>query len=283
MQTKMFPSAFNTQSDRVMNSLMDEAELKYNETINSINNSHKSPPELSKYVKNGTVISMVIGAFCCIGVSSYNAGGAGLFYWGIITIFGAIIGVLIWKSAKKAYNRYESDLESRISQEIENYNTKIANIINQSEKDQRNYLTSFEKNAQDMSVQLADSELAQKVIHWMTEGFSRTIDAADRRKHIEQINVPFSFNVYTDKITCNLGTFDFEVERCEFLDNPVEQTALARAIASSIQLNIVMKYPKDASGTDIQIKIEYQYTDKCPKTTITYVALNGNYEAVQKW
>ena len=168
-------------------------------------------------------------------------------------------------------------------QNKENYNTKIANIINQSEKDQRNYLTSFEKNAQDMSVQLADSELAQKVIHWMTEGFSRTIDAADRRKHIEQINVPFSFNVYTDKITCNLGTFDFEVERCEFLDNPVEQTALARAITSSIQLNIVMKYPKDASGTDIQIKIEYQYTDKCPKTTITYVALNGNYEAVQKW
>lgn len=89
--------------------------------------------------------------------------------------------------------------------------------------------------------------------------------------------------MYTNKITCNLGTYDFEIKRCSNLTSPIEQTALARAIASAIQLNIVMKYPQDESGTSISIYIDYNYSTECPTTTVTYVAPNGNYRAVEKW
>ena len=117
----------------------------------------------------------------------------------------------------------------------------------------------------------------------MTNGFCKTIDAADRRGHVEKITVPFVFNVFVDKITCNLGTFDFELKRCRSLNNPLEQTALARAIVSAIQLNIIMRYPKDSSGTDVSIDISYSYTDEYSATTITYVAPNGHYKAVRGW
>lgn len=134
-----------------------------------------------------------------------------------------------------------------------------------------------------MSVRYAESALATEVINWMTEGFARTIDATDRRSHIERINVPFSFNVYTNKITCNLGTYDFEIKRCANLTSPLEQTAIARAIASAIQLNITMKYPKDASGTDFVLNISYAYAENHVSASITYTAPNGNYRSVQSW
>lgn len=146
-----------------------------------------------------------------------------------------------------------------------------------------NYVKNFELAAQQESVKFAESSLAKEVIEWMTAGFSKTIDAADRRSHIERISVPFSFNVYANKITCNLGTYDFEIKRCSNLTSPIEQTALARAIASAIQLNIIMQYPTDESGTGISIYIDYAYTAKCPTTTVTYVAPNGNYKTVKQW
>ena len=203
--------------------------------------------------------------------------------WLGVAILCGVLGFIIERLFKASYNSTESKISLLINQENESLARIIQTIEANAAKEKQEYLSQFELEAQRISVQLAESQLAKKVIEWMTDGFCRTIDAADRRKHIEQVSVPFQFEVYTNKITCNLGTFDFEIERCENLNGPLEQTALARAIASSIQLNIVMKYPKDASGTDIQIKIDYQYSDKCPKTTITYVAPNGYYEAVQKW
>ena len=134
-----------------------------------------------------------------------------------------------------------------------------------------------------ISRRYAESALATEVINWMTEGFSRTIDAANRRSYVESISVPFSFNVHTDKIICNLGTYDFRIKRCANLTSPVQQTAIARAIASAIQLNITMKYPRDASGTDFVIDIAYSYTDTNVSVIITYAAPNGNYRPVQNW
>ena len=134
-----------------------------------------------------------------------------------------------------------------------------------------------------MSVRYSESKLATEVIDWMSKGFSKTIDASDRRSHIEKINVPFSFKVYPDKISCPLGTYDFEIKRCANLNSPLEQTALARAIASSIQLNITMKYPKDASGTDFVLDIAYAYSENYVSISIIYTAPNGNYKPVKQW
>lgn len=134
-----------------------------------------------------------------------------------------------------------------------------------------------------MSVQFAESQLASEVIDWMTNGYAKAIDSADRRSYIERINVPFLFKVYFDEITCNLGTFYFEIKRCANLNSPVEQTALSRAIASAIQLNVTMKYPKDASGTDVVTDISYSYGADYVEVRLNYSAVNGNYEAVRDW
>lgn len=91
------------------------------------------------------------------------------------------------------------------------------------------------------------------------------------------------FTVFANKITCNLGTYDFEIKRCANLPNPLAQTVLARAIASAMQLNIIMKYLQDNSGTDIVTNMNYTYGENNVTTTLTYTAPNGNFKATRGW
>ncbi len=290
MQTSNFPPIINSQIDNNMNAQINDANYRSRNTIKEIEALKKSDPSGDGTV-GGALIGIVVGFVACAcrcnSLDNNTGPLEGLFSclltWLIVGVACVFIGYLIEQSLKSSYKENQSMVASKLNQENESLARTIQTIEANAAKEKQEYLSQFELEAQRISVQLAESQLAKKVIEWMTDGFCRTIDAADRRKHIEQVSVPFQFEVYMNKITCNLGTFDFEIERCENLNGPLEQTALARAIASSIQLNIVMKYPKDASGTDIQIKIEYQYTDKCPKTIITYVAPNGYYETVQKW
>ena len=284
MKYDKFPLKFNEQNNKELNDQIEKATSYHQETLALIEASRLIEPRGKlDYVKTWSGYGLAIGFGCYFLLCSFV--DFQYFDVGIIlsVIICAAIGIVKWKSDWFAYETQNKEIEQKIWDDKYEYQQEIERIQKEAINAQQDYLSQFEKETQRISVQLAESQLAKRVIEWMTDGFCRTIDAADRRKHIEQISVPFQFEVYTNKITCNLGTFDFEIERCENLNGPLEQTALARAIASSIQLNIVMKYPKDASGTDIQIKIDYQYSDKCPKTTITYVAPNGYYEAVQKW
>ncbi len=283
MQTNVFPSAYNKTVDERTATKVSEARLRHNSRVQSINNSRAAEPKGDADFWGwmiGVFVGFIVCSFVCI---SNDSAGAGFGAWVAIAIVSGLIGIGIDKSVRSSYNENQANADSEIRYEETRIEEEIQEIQNDSQREKDKYFTEFESNAQNLSVQFAESELAKEVIGWMTDGFCKTIDAADRRSHVEKVMVPFSFNVFSNKISCNLGTFDFELKRCRNLNNPLEQTALARAIVSAIQLNIIMKYPKDASGTDISIDISYSYTDVYPATTITYVAPNGNYKAVRSW
>lgn len=203
--------------------------------------------------------------------------------WLICTIIGLVIGAIKSSSVSKSYNESVNAANCSLEREKEQTVHNKEKIQADAEKEYCDYIAQFEAAAQSMSVQFAESQLAIEVIEWMTQGFAKAIDSTDRRSHVERIDVPFMFQVYSSKITCDLGTFDFVIERCRDLESPLEQTALSRAIASAIQLNITMKYPKDASGTDIVTDIYYRYRTDYVNTTVFYSAANGNYKAVRDW
>lgn len=287
MQVKLFPEEQKTIFEQEKNKAISDERLKSNNTISELQKA--VPQTLSKrdsggYFFAGGFVGVIVGLVPCICVgNATDSGGAAFWTWVICAIIGGILGVTLGNSShtslaeKIASNKQEQENErKRIERKIEEINSTYQKMY-------ENYVKNFELTAQQESVKFAESRLAKEVIEWMTDGFSKTIDATDRRSHIERINVPFAFNVYTNKITCNLGTYDFEIKRCSNLTSPIEQTALARAIASAIQLNIVMKYPQDESGTSISINIDYNYSTECPTTIVTYVAPNGNYRAVEKW
>jgi hypothetical protein len=284
MQNNVFPPVYKVQLDAACQSKINDERNK------SKNREEQISKQRRDKLKNtglsfGIVIGM-IGGFCVCIVktdSDIDNSGKGLISWVVFIVIAVIMGMIIDKIAEHSWKNNEKGVAAQIADEKNNLENRIKDIREQEGKEYQQYIKEFEDNSQKMSVQFADSELAREVIEWMTDGFFRTIDSADRRSHVEQINVPFVFNVFYNKITCNLGTYDFEMKRCRNLNNPIEQNALARAIASAIQLNIIMKYPKDESGTDISINIIYEYTNEYSVTSITYVAPNGNFKSVRGW
>ena len=213
-------------------------------------------------------------------------------FWLIFVVFilffgplGAVIAFLLREKINfpKGSGKHLLKANKLIEEERKKFEENIEKIKQEYEIRFADYVKLFEKKAQDLSVNYAESAVAVEVIEWMTAGFCKTIDSADRRSHIQEISVPFIFRTYRNKIECQLGIFDFEIKRCDELKNPLEQTALARAIAAAVQLNITMQYPEDISGTTVVTNIFYAYDDDNVATTITYTAPNGNYTKTRDW
>lgn len=236
-------------------------------------------------------LSAVIGYFvCCIVVGLLS-----LVLGAVVASFLMIVSFVLWgcfsisryKGKKETYETGVRGAQYATTAERTQTEQSVHAIEEQIKHEIEEYQKLFEAEAQRVSVEFAESELATEVINWMTDGFSRTIDATDRRSHIEKINVPFFFNVYASKITCNRGTYDFEIKRCANLTSPLQQTALARAIASAIMLRIAIAYPQDPSGSESKTDISYTYagvgSDEHVAVTMTYAAPNGNYRSVKHW
>lgn len=89
--------------------------------------------------------------------------------------------------------------------------------------------------------------------------------------------------ILTEKNELVYGTerYNFEVHHYKNLSSPLEQAALAIAMATALEIEIRTKFPKDKSGTDITLDTKYVYTETHPNVTMTYIAENGNYKQLR--
>ena len=201
MQTNMFPSEYNKTVDERTNNKIYEAKQRHNSRVESINKSRPSSPS-----EEGGTWGIGIGIFggfiacSCVCISNDDV-GSGVATWIVVAIICTIIGFAIDKIAKNSYENNQNNANIRIREEENSLEKEIQKIQSDAQKEKGVYFSEFENNAQKLSVQFAESELAKEVIEWMTNGFCRTIDAADRRSHVEIITVPFVFKVLSYKIT----------------------------------------------------------------------------------
>ena len=198
-------------------------------------------------------------------------------------ILAPISWVLVSKYQKAKHEAKETAWNQNIEQVRIASMKKIDSIKTSANKKFNDYLTAFDVEAKRLSTSFEGSTSAKTAIDWMLGGFHKTIDAAVRSPHIIEINVPFVLNVYTDKITCNLGTFDFEKNRCSNLNSPLQQAALANFVASKLQLMTQAKYQKDSSGTSVNVKRSTAYKNDYASSTVTYTAANGYYQHARSW
>lgn len=284
MKTNDFPKVYKEQVDEIMNNQIAAAKAVYYNNIQIINKQRINKPT-GWLTELSCIIGFFGGLITCVGVCISRGGSISEgFLAGIIVCFIAgAIGFAISKNEQYTYEDAEAEAELLLAEEQRELEEKIESLQENTMRKVKEYVELFEFNVQAISVQYAESELAKEVAEWITQGFSRIIDAADRRSHVEWISVPFIFDVYMNKLVCNLGNYDFELHRCCNLNGPLEQSALTRAIAIAVQLNILVKYPKDACGTDVTVTIKYSYTDQYAAAKIIYTAPNANYEAERKW
>ena len=297
----LFPSAYKEEMEKQKHTQISNVQSQASQSNTRASNSRMSKSLNGKAVGICTGIGAVVGiGSICSACSTCNntlATGSGIgradtatcqFMGGIGTFFLALlIGAAVGGIIELLIVIIQKANDKSIDNSIQRNNTNAANqkeqINNQYEQLYQSYEYQFENEAKRQSVKYAESQLAKEVIAWMTNGFCAAIDAFDRRPHVQKIDVPFMFNVYYNKITCNIGTYDFELKRCANLPSALDQAALNRAIAAAIQVNIMMKYPQDVTGTSVNVTTTYSYTKDSAVATLRYEAFNGNYKEVHNW
>lgn len=278
-----FPFVVNMEIDKTTEARKQAVRTETTETMKKLEEELKKPEPVGAGCLGcfgGLIIGLVISIPVWVARGEFLPG---LYSWIAIIILFGIIGMVLGGNRKSKYHTEMDEIKKKIASTERSQYDRINNILSDARYQKERYLETFDNDVKELSDQFATSETAKEVVNWMTEGFCKTINNADRRSHIEKVNIPFEFKVYTDRITCNLGTYDFELKRCKKLDGASAQAALAKVIATALQLNIVMKYPKDISGTDISVLISYEYCEKYPAVTVTYSAANGKFKSAREW
>lgn len=289
MKFDVFPNEYKERVDRDTIAKIDKNIQENQEAIQKIVESievasRKKAQSVMSSMFSGAVCGLIVGFIVSLAV--YLAAKTKshdqilekfAFFFPII--LGAVIGrILGTRAACNENSRLNLILQDKRDFEKRNIEAKI-----EAQRMTVVYAYEFEQAAKAEATKYVNSKLAAEVVSWMTQYFAKSIADVRREIHTEQIVVPFFFCVFSDRITCSNGTFDFISKRCENLSSRVEQAALAKVIASALQLQASMLYPRDPSGTDNIIDVEYSYRNNSADVTMKYSAANGYFEPKRSW
>ena len=220
------------------------------------------------------IIACVVGAFFLLGYLLYrqpDRGDEALFAKSMLCVFVALllVGMNYYLYAKVERDRIK--LRNELDMQMSKIRARFA-------EEKASYQLEFEKTARETSFQFVEDELTQNLANWLSERFTKDIYCTSRGESIKQVRVPFSFNVEKNELVYGTERYNFEVHHYKNLSSPLEQAALAIAMATALEIEIRTKFPKDKSGTDITLDTKYVYTETHPNVTMTYIAENGNYK-----
>lgn len=291
MNTDIFPFIYERQLAREAEQKKSAAEAQYHVNREKIEQSRGSFTSDTTTILTVILLGGVGGFFACLVSGNYfmhlgaemKSSVYGLAVWAAVFVLSIIIGkALDNREYQKFREKYEA-VTARLTEEESLKEQKLAEIDAEARQKAARYSAAFERNAQTLSTRFAESDLAKELVEKLSGQFISAVRFMTRSGADRTIAYPLSMKVYKNKIEWNGGSFDFNVNRCRNLTSPLEQTALAIAIISQVQLNVTMAMPLHASDESAGTQVSYSYTDEYPIATITYAAVNGNYVALKEW
>ena len=86
-----------------------------------------------------------------------------------------------------------SNISKSTAERIERVQAETEQEISRLREEKNAHRKKYEEKLRKDSVRYANSTVAQEIIELLLDGFKRSIEAADRRPHVQSIDVPFSF------------------------------------------------------------------------------------------
>ena len=219
---------------------------------------------------------------------------AGLIVGSVVGLLFYLIFYLFFRMSAQASFQQLDELRDRIRREVAALQAKLKK---ETEENVRRYQNAFDHAAQAMSGKFKNTGTIVNIINRLSTMYVEKISSADTSAHIAKVVVPYEIKVYPHCITADQEMeFDFETNRCAELQDAVTQAALGRLFATKVQATVQTHCQN--CGVRCSVFVEYKYPDKkdfssvkqgnertmYPMTVLlTYVAMNGNYQAVQSW
>lgn len=142
------------------------------------------------------------------------------------------------------------------------------------------YAESFDRAVKDTVQWFASNKTTEEIGDRILGSFVDAIERAPRDASTKDISVACQYSVYANQVQYGGGIFSFSQNHCSSLAGPVEQAALAQAIAAYLEIRVLEKYEKDPCGSVPQIRIDIADNAAARTITVTYKAANVNYRGI---
>lgn len=230
-----------------------------------------------KWAGRGGVVGFVIFLLTAFNSGFFNGVIIGLISWGC----GWCIGYSMFHGEVSSDRERKKALEQELEDAKADLFQKNKQVKDEADQKLKEYTAKFNQQVQEKSAEFAESKLCEQIALWAFEQYAKEIDDADRSSSEKKIEVFGKLCMYEDHVEFNDNVFDFKEQRVQNISKPIEQMAIIRVIATKLNLQIVMKYPQDLSGTENKVRLDYD--DNVARVTVHYYADNGNYIAESAW
>lgn len=169
-------------------------------------------------------------------------------------------------------------LQKEYAETINEMETSTSSVVATLESERVERKTLYDEERIRESARFADSITAQKVASEILDAFKNLIEKADRRPHIEYVEVSCCFKVSRTEIEMPTRTYSFMLERVVGPEKKEEQAAFAFAVAQKIELGVKRAYSRDVSGGKVKsVATELFYGRDNVRAFITYKAFNAGF------
>ena len=196
---------------------------------------------------------------------------------------------------KASKNKYEYDNEkkkNRILNEHIKYEEQKLILYEEARKIMSEYNLKFENAVMQYTEKFSKSPSTARIVDWLTD------IAVDNIKNVKvDITKPvteltWTVEVYTDKVICNSKIYDFqlppysvgrEYSRVESLTLPVEQAALCRVLARSLQINLMHAGLRGEISSKKPVEVNFEYEDTAAAAQLKYAEINTKFVPKKAW
>lgn len=231
-------------------------------------------------VVSGGALGLVVGTCLCLGTGM-------MVETGLIPLscfFGApVIGIIIAYKAIHVNGRKKAKLESGAQRVQNEHDMAVAKINQEVDAACREFQEGFEREVCAKIAEFSQPPIDQIYIRIFAKELLSKIQFQDRSKKVRSIEVSFAMRVYADKVCTAANEYQVMDALFKPLEGFAEEMAMARSVASAVQVELMTLLPADPSGSPYSVNIRESYELDAAVAQINYRADNQNYEEIKNW
>lgn len=235
---------------------------------------------LGMAISAGGVMGLIVGSCLCVGTGMMVETG----HIPLTCFFCApVIGVLI--AYKKSYigKGKKSQLDDGLRSVENQHEEAIRKIHAEIDRECKTFNEGFEREVCNKIAEFSQPPIDQLYIQKFANEFIDKINSQDRSSAVKEIKVTFTIKVYTDKVCTSLNEYPLMNILFKPLEGFAEEMAMARSVASAVQVEIMTLLQADLSGSQYGIELKESYEFDAAVMTMTYKADNNSFKEVQSW
>ena len=229
------------------------------------------------------VIAVIIPLVACVSVCfSVYADHDGDWNGIIMGIFGGIVSAVIivgvlfgiasvidgisTNKRRKKINQ----INEKFEYDVVDVKKKKADISNEYRNKILEYKKEFYEESDKRTPKFVGNAVTDEIIQWMAAVIINDINTANRGPQISSVQKVLNFKVTEDEVATSFGNYIFIQHRISNLVDAAETMALAKAIGTGLQTEIMAQFPMDPMGTPARVNASYTDDGHAVLGRITY-------------